>query len=151
MPLFGILLALAGGVVAIRMHRIIRRYQLAQTWPKVSAVITTSTLNVTTDSDGTSYTPFLAYSYSVNGIEYRSTVHSEGLPLQHNPEEANRKLIERLPVGSIVDVAVDPANPASAVLDTGFPEYWLAVRRLSIGLVVAGAMLLLYAALRVNA
>jgi len=150
-PLFGLLLVLSGGALALWAGRIIRRYRLAQKWQKVPAVILKSSLRVSSDSDGTSYIPEFAYSYSVNGVEYQSTAHSHGLPLHGDQEQTNRKLVESLPVGSIVSIAVSPENPALAVLDTGPPEYWIAVRRLCLGIVTAGALILLYAAVRVGA
>jgi len=128
-PFFGLILLLSGGAVAFWSHRIVRLYHLAQAWPKARAVILKSTVRVATDPDGTSYVPEFAYLYSINDAEYQSTVHSNGLALQHDPENSSRQLIEAFPVGAVVEVAVDPNNPASAVLDTGFPEYWLAIHR----------------------
>jgi hypothetical protein len=49
-------------------------------------------------------------------------------------------------VGSVVVVAVDPQDPAAALLDTGVPERLIAIRRACVAMVVAGSLMLLYAA-----
>ena len=121
--LFGIALAIGAIPLAIKSMRRIRLYRQVQDWPKVPARITESSVREDTDSDGTSYLPEFSYRYSVAGSEYCSTVHTEGLPFP-STEDAARQMVKQFAAGSIVQVAVNPTNPAVAVLDTGFPKSW---------------------------
>ena len=135
--LFGISLAVGAIPLAIKSMRHIRIYWQAQDWPKVPATITASSIREDTDSDGTSYLPEFSYRYTVAGSEYRSTVHTEGLPFP-STEDAARKMVKQFAVGSTVQVAVNPINPAHAVLDTGFPKIWYVLRSASVVAFVVG-------------
>ncbi|MFH1814216.1 MAG: DUF3592 domain-containing protein [Pseudomonadota bacterium] len=140
---FGIALVIGGIPLALKSHSRIRRYQRAQHWPKVRATIVKSAVTEATDGDGTSFRPELSFRYSVAGSEYSSTEHTEGLPFP-STEEAARRMVNSLPVGSSVDVAVCPTDPKCAVLDTGFPRMWQIVRRASMVALVAGTAIALH-------
>lgn len=58
-------------------------------------------------------------------------MHSEGTPFPGNETDA-RQMLKRLPVGSTVLAAVEPADPSHAILDTGFPNAWNVLRRASL-------------------
>ncbi len=149
--LFGLLLTLSGGALALWAHRLVRRYSLAQTWRKVPAVILKSELRISADSDGTAFIPEFSYAYTVDGVEYQSSVHTHGRPLNGDREQLARTLVQSFPAGLRVSVAVDPEDPRSAVLDTGVPELWIAVRRLGGVLAAVGVLILLFAAARIDA
>jgi len=135
--LFGITLAIGAIPLAIKSMRHIRVYRQAQDWPKVPATITKSSIREHTDSDGTSYLPEFSYRYTVAGSEYCSTVHTEGLPFP-STEDAARQMVKQFSLGSTVQVAVNPINPAHAVLDTGFPKVWYVLRGASVVAFVVG-------------
>ncbi|MCQ9377685.1 DUF3592 domain-containing protein [Methyloversatilis sp. XJ19-49] len=140
---FGIALVIGGIPLALKSHSRIRLYQRAQHWPKVRATVIKSSVTESTDGDGTSFRPEFSYCYSVAGIEYCSTEHTEGLPFP-STEEAARRMVNSLPVGSSVDVAVCPTEPKRAVLDTGCPRMWQILRRASMVALVAGAAIALH-------
>jgi hypothetical protein len=73
----------------------------------------------------------------VAGKEYISTRHTDGLPFL-NMDEAVRQMVARHPVGSTIEIAVNPADPGNAVVDTGFPAAWVALRRISLVAIAAG-------------
>lgn len=135
--LFGIFLVIGAIPLTIKSMRRIRIYRQAQDWPRVPATITRSSIREDTDSDGTSYRPEFSYRYTVAGNEYRSTVHTEGLPFP-STQDAARQMVKQFAVGSTVQVAVNPINPADAVLDTGFPKFWYVLRGASAVAVVVG-------------
>lgn len=93
-----------------------------------------------------SFIPEFTYSYSVDGKDYRSSVHTQGQSLYGDREQQARKLVEYLPVGLVVSVAVNPEDPTSSILDTGFPELWIVVRRFCLVLVGVGILILVTAA-----
>ena len=144
--LFGITLAIGAIPLAIKSMRRINLYRQAQDWPKVPATITESSIREDTDSDGTSYLPEFSYRYTVAGSEYCSTVHTEGLPFP-TTEEAARQMANKFATGSTVQVAVNPTNPAIAVLDTGFPQPWYVLMNASIVAFVVGTLIALIEAI----
>jgi hypothetical protein len=137
LALFGITLAIGAVPIGIKSMRRIRNYRQAQDWPKVSATIIKSSIREVTDSDGTAYLPEFSYRYSVAGSEYCSTLHTEGLPFPIS-EDAARQMAKQFSGGSTVQVAVNPTNPADAILDTGFPEVWHVMRVASLVAFVVG-------------
>lgn len=141
--LFGFTLLVGALPLAIRSDRRIRLYRQAKKWPKVRAIIVKSAIRESTDSDGTSFRPEFTYRYTVAGIEFSSSEHSEGLPFP-GTEEAARQMVKSLPVGSTVDVAVSPTDPKCALLDTGFPKMWQILLRASIVALVVGAAIVVY-------
>jgi hypothetical protein len=144
--LFGIFLAIGAIPLAIKSIRHIRVYRQAQDWSKVPATITKSSIREDTDSDGTSYLPEFSYRYTVAGSEYCSTVHTEGLPFP-STEDAARQMVKQFSLGSTVQVAVNPINPAHAVLDTGFPKVWYVLRGASVVAFVVGIAITLIEAI----
>jgi hypothetical protein len=141
--LFGITLLIAAIPLGIKSKRRLRLYQRAQEWPKVSAMIVKSSVRESTDSDGTSFLPEFSYRYSIDGVEYNSSEHTEGLPFP-STEEAARQMVRSLPVGSKVDVAVSPADPKFAILNTGYPKMWQILRLASIFFFVIGIAIALH-------
>lgn len=147
--LFGLFLVIGAIPLTIKSMRRVRTYRLAQDWPKVPATMTRSSIREDTDSDGTSYLPEFSYRYTVAGCEYHSTVHTEGLPFP-STEDAARQLVKQFAVGSTVQVAVNPINPADAVLDTGFPQMWFVLWGSSVVAFVVGMAITLTAAFFAN-
>lgn len=129
----------------------IRLYRLAQKWHKVPAVLERSELRISEDADGKSFIPEFTYSYTVNGTQYKSEVHTHGSSLSGDREQEARKLVKSFPVGTVISVSVDPKDPASAVLDTGSPDLLIAVHRLCLVFVAVGTLILLYAAAQIDA
>jgi hypothetical protein len=144
--LFGIFLAIGAIPLAIKSMRRVRIYRQAQDWPKVPATMTKSSIREDTDSDGTSYLPEFSYRYTVAGNEYNSTIHTEGLPFP-STEDAARQIVKQFAVGSTIQVAVNPINPAHAVLDTGFPKVWYVLRSASVVAFVIGIAITLIEAI----
>lgn len=141
---FGVFLLVGALVLAIASHRRLRVYRRAQRWAKVPATVLKASVREKSDSDGSSYRPEFSYRYSVAGTQYESGVHTEGLPFPVT-KEAAYEMVGRFPVGSKVQVAVSPTDPSCAVLDTGFPKVWQALRRVSIVALVAGLVIVLVA------
>lgn len=141
--LFGVTLLIAGIPLGIKSNMRLRLYQRAQEWPKVRGTIVKSSVRESTDSDGTSFLPEFSYRYSVDGVEYNSSEHTEGLPFP-STEEVARLIVRSLPAGSNVDVAVSPTDPKCAILDTGYPKMWQILRRASLVFIIAGAAIALH-------
>ncbi len=141
--LFGVTLLIAALALGIKSNRRLRLYQRAQEWPKVRATIVKSYVRESTDSDGTSFIPEFLYRYSVDGTEYNSSEHTEGLPFPSTEDDA-RQMVKSLPVGSNVEVAVNSSDPKCALLDTGYPKMWQLLRRISVVFFLVGAAIALH-------
>lgn len=141
--LFGTILVVSAGIVALRATRPINLYKQSTEWPKVNATIIRSAIREDTDSEGTAHRPEFTFRYSIGGTEYTSTRHTEGMPFNHT-KTAALELIARFPVNGSIMVAVKPNEPAFAVLDTGIPRQWVIIRRSCVGLLVIGVGLILW-------
>lgn len=137
LSLFGIFLLIGAVPIAIKSARRVGAYRQMQAWPKVRATITRSFVREGTDGDGMSSLPEFAFRYRVAGVEYTSSLHTEGTPFPGNETDV-RQMLNRFPVGSTVQVSVEPADPSHAILDTGFPQAWNVLRRASQAAFVAG-------------
>lgn len=138
LALFGFALILGSIPLGVHASRRLRVYRASKRWPMVEATIIRSALQEKTDSDGTSYRAELGYRYAVLGPVYLADLHTEGLAFPATEKDA-RQMVERFPVGSQVQVAVNPVNPAHAILDTGVPHALIVLRNASIVAFVVGA------------
>lgn len=139
--MFGLFLLLGSIPLAIKSTKRLRAYRQSQKWPVVAATITKSFLREESDSDGTSYLPEFTFRYFVGGTEYTSNLHTEGLPFPATEDDAHQ-MVKRFPAGCSVQVAVDPADPSRAILDTGAPKAWNALQNASFVAFVAGAVIM---------
>lgn len=141
LSLFGIFLLIGAVPIAIKSARRVGAYRQMQAWPKVRATITRSFVREGADSDGTSQLPEFAFRYTVAGVEYTSSLHTEGTPFPANEADV-RRMLKRFPVGSTALAAVEPADPSHAILDTGFPNAWNVLRRASLAAFVVGFVMM---------
>jgi hypothetical protein len=137
LALFGLFLFFGAVPIAIKSSRRMKLYRQSQAWPKVSATITLSFVQEGSSGDGMAELPEFAFCYSVAGTEYTSGRHTEGIPLPGTEKDV-RQMLARFPVGSAVQVAVNPADPSCAILDTGFPQASTVVRNASVIAVILG-------------
>lgn len=114
----------------------------AMNWPYVTGKIEVSTTEVYREpvSNGprrTMYAPVVEYSYTVNGVTYRSKQINVGVTSSGSQAYA-QKIAARYPEGSPVEVHYDPANPSSAALEnpTGFSWLLLAVAAACFGIAI---------------
>ena len=97
-------------------------------WPYVMGNVSASEVRVgqrvTSPQDGVTvggkntYTPQVAYSYSVGGTEHQAHTLSTLEEMYYQEADAAR-VVKRFPAGKRVRVYYDPANPADAVLVPG--------------------------------
>lgn len=143
----GLLLAVAGAVMAVRAHRLISLHQRVLAWPSVPGVVVRSELHEMTDGDGTSYRVELVCTYSAGGQRCTTTRHTEGMSFSQ-PEQSARALVAAFPLGRSVEIRIDPADVADGVLITGKPEHMVVIRRIGLAALVAGICLAVYTLLR---
>ncbi len=143
--LIGTLLLVGAVPLALRANSHLSTYRQQKHWPKAQGTILESGVVEHRDDNGSSYTAKLVCLYSVNGQAYRSSQHTDGYKYpvtQAGAEEVSRQF----PVGSAVEVSVNPGNASEAILDTGFPRVWEVTWRASLAGIAAGLAIVLYQA-----
>ena len=143
----GLLLAVAGAVMAVRAHRLISLHQRVLAWPSVPGVVVRSKLREKTDGEGTSYRAELACTYSAGGQRCTTTRHTEGMSFSQ-PEQSARALVAAFPAGRTVEIRVNPQDVAEGVLVTGKPEHMVVIRRAGLAAFAGGICLAIYTLLR---
>lgn len=97
---------------------IVRNARASAGWPVVQGVITESEIEFSTDEDGDTWTPRVAYTYMVNGLSYENYTIKFG-ETSYGSERTALEVQARYPIGQTVDVYYDPADPDRAVLEPG--------------------------------
>jgi hypothetical protein len=118
-----IFLAIGGGLLFVGL-RSARVAKAAQTWPKVAGLVTASRVDEKRDSmrnsngmSDLSFTPVVSYAYEVAGVKYTGDHISVGpMVTAYGSSGSAGKALAAWPLGKTIDVLVDPANPANAVL-----------------------------------
>lgn len=94
-------------------------------WPKVPARIISSEIDTGRSNAGTWWVPDVAYEYSLNGQEYRSTTIRYVMPPSYEKDEA-QTILAAYPLNAQTSAAYDPRDPARSVLEPGIPPtMWL--------------------------
>lgn len=91
----------------------------ALSWEPVPCTILESGVASHSDSDGTTYSVEIRYSYEVEWVEYTSDRY-EFLGGSSSGYEGKAEVVERYPPGSRATCWVDPEDPTEAVLYRGF-------------------------------
>ena len=137
-----IILLIIGGVLLIKFVRDIMMGQKSRSWPVASGTVIQSVMEThhDTDDDGSTSTTYgvkVHYTYSVGGREYESwrRTFSE---VRTNSMRRTQEILGRYPQGANVEVYYDPADPSSAVLETGVGTSSYVFLGLAIVLVLAG-------------
>ena len=119
LSLIGLLLFVAGGLFTWLMGRSFQRAREMESWPRTEAVILKAEVEERRiDPNRPTELRFAGlYSYEWEGVDYRSSRFAlRGTPWTSKPEKV-RESLERYPVGSVHEVAVNPSEPAMALLD----------------------------------
>lgn len=91
----------------------------ALSWEEVPCTILDSEVASHSDSDGTTYSVEVRYSYQVDWVEYTSNRY-EFMGGSSSGYEGKAEVVERYPPGSQATCWVDPEDPTEAVLYRGF-------------------------------
>jgi hypothetical protein len=118
------LFVLVGTGLLLYGRRQLNLARAAESWPTVEAVIVSSELvveddTVSEDETVETYGADIVFTYTIDGVSYRSGRVSFGSYRSSDIGHAYA-IIERYPVGATVAAHYDPADPSSAVLEPGY-------------------------------
>lgn len=116
---FAVFLVAGLGMLAFFVWPIYKSIVARTSWTEVPCEIVSSSVGSHSDSDGTTYSVDVVYRYTVGGRSYESDRY-RFLQGSSSGYDGKAKVVESLPEGSVTTCRVDPADPAEAVLFTGF-------------------------------
>jgi hypothetical protein len=108
-PVAGLLI---GGLLIVKSILDGRAAKASVQWPSVPGTVVFSGMTADTMGDTATFSPVVTYSYAVNGQVLQSS------RIRYSPVRS-RKILDRYPRGSTVQVFFDPQRPSTAVLEKG--------------------------------
>ena len=144
----GLILAAGGWLVAFSVGKPIRDRAAASTaWPTADGRITRSELERFRDEGRTMYSADVAYDYAVAGKTFSGGRVWFGDDFRSSSISTWRRLVDRYPVGMVVKVHYDPAEPGESVLEPGATWSGSAIYLIGLGMLAVGSLILLSAIL----
>jgi hypothetical protein len=116
---FAVFLVTGLGLLAFFVWPIYKSVIARTSWTEVPCEIVSSSVGSHSDGDGTTYSVDVVYRYTVGGRSYESERY-RFLQGSSSGYDGKAKVVESLPEGSVTTCRVDPADPAEAVLFTGW-------------------------------
>ena len=103
----------------------------ARTWPAVSCTIVSSSVETNGGKSGPIFSVDIVYAYEINAIAYKTNRY-DFLGGSSSDYESKAAIVKRHRPRTQETCYVNPANPADAVLNRGFPfPIWLGLIPLS--------------------
>ncbi|MDF7806385.1 DUF3592 domain-containing protein [Pontiellaceae bacterium B12219] len=115
--LFGTVFVFAGGLMLKPMViEPLRKIKNARTWESVPAVVVSSKVKSHSSDDGTTYSPYIAYRYEIDGQEFfgDQLTFTGG---SSSGYESKAALIRQYPKGHAFHIYANPDNPAESVIN----------------------------------
>lgn len=134
--LFGLIFAGAGtAMLKPLLITPLQKTSDAKSWTSVSATVVSSKVKSHDSDDGTTYSPYIAYRYEVDGEEYFGDQYTF-MGGSSSGYDSKANIVRAYPKGHAFDIYVNPNNPAESVIkrDAGaslficaFPLIFIAV------------------------
>ena len=119
--IFPIPFALIGAIILFVGTQSLQRSYESVNWPSASGIVVSSEIDKRRKNNGTTYSAEILYDYTVDGEAFSSNRVSYGDLGSSNPSRA-RKIVNRYPKGSTVEVYYMPGKPEESVLETGIQK-----------------------------
>ena len=115
--LFGLVwMLIVLGIDGFFLHSAYRMLDARQRYLSAPGVVLRSHVQTRSDSDGTTYAPFVEYEYEVSGETLRGDRHSM-FEFSSSSRRSAQQVVDRYPQGARVEVLYDPMDRAASVLD----------------------------------
>lgn len=112
----GAVFVAAGIAVSSRSLSPLQEWRASASWVETQAVVTVSAVRENSDSDGTTYYPYIAYSYQFNGKTYEGDKY-EFFKVSSSGYKGKAEIVRSYPVGEEIRVYIDPENPVRSVIN----------------------------------
>ena len=113
---FGLVFTLVGAGISTLMFRTFLKQQDAAKWIGVDAVVLNSTVRSNSDSDGTTYYPYVAYSYTYDGRNYEGDRY-DFWKVSSSGYSGKAAVVAQYPQGRKFKVFIDPTHPEESVIN----------------------------------
>ena len=121
---FGTIFMLAGlgFLVGTLIYPIIRT-RTSGDWKETPCTIVSSKIDISSDSDGTSYRPKVEFEYVANGLPYPGK--SYDFTSLNRPKKRCKEIVDAYPAGMQTSCFVNPDDPEDAVIVRSYDFSWL--------------------------
>jgi uncharacterized membrane protein YidH (DUF202 family) len=114
--LFGAIFALVGSAMIKPMIvEPLRKIQSAKNWKTVPAVVVSSKVKSHSSDDGTTYSPYVAYRYEIDGQEFFGD-QLTFIGGSSSGRESKAAIVRQYPAGHKFQIFANPENPAESVI-----------------------------------
>jgi hypothetical protein len=138
---FGLFLAAGCAAFFFMFLRPVMQIAAARDWVERPCVIVSSKVGVHSDSDGSTYSVDIEYTYVVDGKQYKSDRYAFDVG-SSSGRAGKQRVVDQYPAGSERTCYVDPRDPREAVLNRGFvPTLWFGLLPLVFVAVGGGGLL----------
>ena len=111
-------LFIAVGLITVGVGvRLLIKSTRSENWPVIDGIVQSAKMTSHSDSDGSTYSADVTYSYQVAGKSY--TGRTIAIGQMSSSAEYARGVLNRYPVGKKTAVHYLPGDPSDAVLETG--------------------------------
>ena len=145
MILLGLALSIGGIFLGIKAISAYQNARSSSSWPSIAGAVIRSEVAKSSfrsrRGGRISYQPVITYTYTVDGISYKSNRIKFG-KTSSSFITSVQKIIDRYPFGSTVTVYYKPSNPNTSVLVPGFFSSFYFGFIVSIGILLAGIYVL---------
>ncbi len=114
--IFGSVFALFGSIM-IKPFLItpLQKSQDSKTWNEIAAVVVSSKVKSHSDDDGTTYSPYIAYRYTIDGEEYFGDRYTF-VGGSSSGRDRKAAIVRQYPNGREFTLYVNPADPSESVI-----------------------------------
>lgn len=117
MVAFGLVFALVGLLAFKAMFLTpLQQTREAKAWTEAAATVVSSKVKSHTGDDSTTYSPYIAYRYEINGEDYLGDRYSF-IGGSSSGYDSKAAIVGQYPQGRAITIYYDPANPAESVIN----------------------------------
>jgi hypothetical protein len=133
-------------IAAVKLRAMTRAVAQCGEWTRVGGKVVATSIRDVLAHDMVQYAPIVEYRYVVGDTQYTSEALSIGVQVLYSSRRGAERRLARYKAGELVQIQVDPSNPARSVLECRapyIPVLWtmLAVAWIAL-LVVLGVVLM---------